>query len=59
MDEMIVFLYDENNKMKAQRGFYDDCIMAAAMAFQGFKVLSNKKLNQIDDGTYDELRIAP
>lgn len=47
-DEMSVFIFDRQNAMVAQEGFHDDCIFAAAIAFQGFKVLYDKKLDQIN-----------
>jgi hypothetical protein len=48
LDEMSVFIYDKNNNMTAQEGFHDDCIFASAICLQGFKVLYDRPLNQID-----------
>lgn len=48
LDEMTVFIYDKGNAMVPQQGFHDDCIFAIGVAFQGFKVLYDKPLNQID-----------
>ena len=45
---MTVFIYDKNNTMTPQDGFHDDCLFATAIALQGFKVLYDKKLDQID-----------
>ncbi|MCK5616270.1 hypothetical protein KAR91_81160 [Candidatus Pacearchaeota archaeon] len=50
LNEMTVFIYDNANNMIAQEGFHDDCIFAAAICIQGFKVLYDKKLDQIDLG---------
>lgn len=49
LDEMTVFVYDRNNNMGAQDGFHDDCIFAAAIANQGFKVLSTAPQNQLSE----------
>lgn len=49
LDEMTVFVYDRNNNMGAQDGFHDDCIFAAAIANQAFKVLSTEPQNQLGD----------
>ena len=48
IDELSVFVYDDNGNMTPQEGFHDDCIMAAAMCFQGFKILYDKPLDQIN-----------
>lgn len=48
LDEMTVFVYDENNDMVPQPGFHDDCVFSAAIAWQGFKVLYDKPLTQLD-----------
>lgn len=48
LDEMNVFIYDKNNAMTPQEGFHDDCIFATGIAYQGFKVLYDKPLDQID-----------
>lgn len=48
LDEMSVFVYDRNNNMVPQEGFHDDCIFAGGIGFQGFKVLYDKPLEQID-----------
>lgn len=48
LDEMSVFIYDKNNNMVPQQGFHDDCIFAGGIGFQGFKVLYDKPLTQID-----------
>jgi len=46
-DETITFTYDDGNNMVAQNGYHDDCIFAAAIGFQGFKVMYDKPLEQI------------
>jgi len=48
LDEMTVFIYDDAGNMQPQEGFHDDCIFAAGIGFQGFKVLYDKKLEQIN-----------
>jgi len=48
LDEMSVFVYDDNGNMSPQGGFHDDTIFAAGIAFQGFKVLYHSKLQQLD-----------
>lgn len=48
VDEMTVFIYNDANNMIAMEGYHDDCIFAAAIALQGFKVLSNKPMTQLD-----------
>ena len=48
MDEMTVFVYDDNGNMQATEGFHDDCIFSAGIGFQGFKVMYDKKLEQIN-----------
>lgn len=48
LDEMTVFIYDDSGNMVAQEGFHDDCVFAAGIGFQGFKVLYDKKLEQLD-----------
>lgn len=46
-DETVTFVYDDGNNMVAQDGYHDDCIFAAAIGFQGFKVMYDKPLDQI------------
>jgi hypothetical protein len=48
LDEMSVFIYNDNGNMVPQEGFHDDCIFAAGIGFQGFKVLYDKPLNQLN-----------
>jgi hypothetical protein len=48
LDEMNVFVYDANNNMVPMEGFHDDCIFSSGIAFQGFKVLYDKPLTQVD-----------
>jgi len=48
IDEMITFIFDGSNNMGPMRGFHDDCIFSAAIAFQGFKVLYDKPLDQMN-----------
>jgi hypothetical protein len=48
IDEMLTFIFNNNNDMVAQDGYHDDCIFSAALAVQGFKILYDKELEQID-----------
>lgn len=48
LDEMLTFVYNDAWRMEAQQGFHDDCIFASAISYQGFKVLYDKPLDQID-----------
>lgn len=48
VDEMQTFIYDRGNNMTAQEGFHDDAIFATAIAFQGFKVIWDQPLDQLD-----------
>ena len=47
VDEMQTFVYDNSNNMNAQDGYHDDAIFSAAIAFQGFKVIYDGKLDQV------------
>lgn len=46
--EMTTFVYDKANKAVAMSGSHDDCIMACAIAVQGFKVIWQGSLDQVD-----------
>jgi hypothetical protein len=46
--EMTTFIYDRANNATAQQGAHDDCIFAAGIAFQGFKIMYSGELNQLD-----------
>ena len=48
VDEMTVFVYNDANNAVAMESFHDDSIFSVAIAYQGFKVLSGKKMDQID-----------
>lgn len=48
LDEMTVMVYDKSNNANAPRGQHDDTIFAAGVGYQGFKVLFNGELNQIN-----------
>lgn len=48
VDEMTVFIYNEANNMVAMDSYHDDCIFATAIALQGFKVISDKKMDQLN-----------
>lgn len=48
LDEMTVFVYDKNNNFASLPGYHDDCIFAAGISFQGFKVMYAGELDQIN-----------
>lgn len=48
LDEMLTFVFDDGGNMISQSSFHDDCIFAAAIGFQGFKIMFSGKLEQID-----------
>lgn len=48
LDEMSVFVYDDNGNMCCPRNFHDDGIFSSAMAIQGFKMVSQRPLTQIN-----------
>lgn len=48
LDEMTMFIYDRNNNMVAAEGTHDDCIFSSGIAYQGFKILYDKELTQIN-----------
>jgi hypothetical protein len=48
VDEMTVFIYNDQGNMICMNSYHDDCIFATAIAYQGFKVLSGKKMDQLD-----------
>lgn len=53
LDEMLTFIYNESNEMEPMtRKYHDDCIFGAALAYQGFKVLYDKPLTQVDYEKY-------
>jgi len=52
LDEMMVFVYNDNGDAVSQQGFHDDTIFASGVGFQGFKVMSDKPLDQLDYEKY-------
>lgn len=52
LDEMSVFVYDKDGNMMPSGGMTDDCIFAAGIGLQGFKVLYGGALTQIDENKY-------
>jgi len=48
LDEMSVFVYDDNGNMTCPRSWHDDSLFSAAIAFQGFKVMFSEKPTQLD-----------
>lgn len=49
LDEMSVFVYDDDGNMMSSGGFTDDCIFAAGIGLQAFKQLFGGKLEQLDE----------
>jgi len=52
LDEMLVFIYNDNNDMVVPKGFHDDGIMSSSIGYQGFKVMYSKPLEQIDESEH-------
>lgn len=48
VDEMTTFIFNDANNMVAMQSYHDDQIFATAIAIQGFKVLSNKPMTQLN-----------
>lgn len=48
LDEMTILVYNDNGDMVPQEGFHDDCIFATGIGYQGFKLLYDKPLTQIN-----------
>ena len=48
VDEMTVFVYNDANNMVCMDSYHDDSIFATAIACQGFKVISDKPMTQIN-----------
>jgi len=48
LDEMSAFVYNENGNMVVPYGYHDDSLFGAAIGYQGFKIINDKKLEQID-----------
>lgn len=47
LNEMSVYVYDNNGDMVSQPGFMDDCIFSAGIALQGFKCLASSIPKQL------------
>jgi len=52
LDEMSVFIYNDSGDMVSQAGFNNDTIFGAGIGFQGFKILYDKPLTQLDEKDY-------
>lgn len=52
LDEMLVFVFNEDGDMVTQKSFHDDMIFASAIGFQGFKIMYSGKLDQLDYTKY-------
>jgi hypothetical protein len=51
-DEITVFIYDDNDNMKAQGDNHDDSVFSLAVANQGFKAMYNAPLTQLNYEKY-------
>jgi hypothetical protein len=52
LDEMSIFVYNDNGEMVPQSGFHDDTIFSTAIALQGFKIMFSGELTQLDESKY-------
>ena len=52
VDELTVFVYNDANSQVAMDSYHDDMIFATGICVQGFKVLSNKKMDQLNYTNY-------
>ena len=48
VDEMTTFVYNDANNMVSMDSYHDDCIFSIAIACQGFKVMSDKPMTQLN-----------
>ena len=48
VDEMTTFVYNDANNMVCMDSYNDDCIFSTAIACQGFKVISDKPMTQLN-----------
>jgi len=48
LNEMSVFVYNNNGDMQPQEGFHDDIIFASGICLQGFKIMAPTTSTQID-----------
>jgi intein/homing endonuclease len=48
LNEMTVFVYNDNGDMQPQEGFHDDMVFGGGIGFQGFKVTSPSVSTQLD-----------
>jgi hypothetical protein len=48
VDEFSIFVFNDANNMVAMSSYHDDCIFATGISLQGFKVLSGKKMDQLN-----------
>jgi hypothetical protein len=48
VDEMLTFIFDNANRMAAMQGFHDDTIFASSIGFQGFKIMYDGPLDQMN-----------
>lgn len=58
LDEMSVMVYDDRGKAIAQESFHDDCIFAAGVGLQAFKVMYHKSLEQLSYENYLPINFA-
>ena len=48
VDEMTTFVYNDSNNMVSLDSYNDDTVFATAIALQGFKVISDKPMTQLN-----------
>jgi len=48
VDEMTTFVFNDANNMVCMDSYNDDCIFSTAIACQGFKVISDKPMTQLN-----------
>ncbi len=58
LNEMMVFVYNDNGDMVSEHGFHDDTIFSAGIAYQGFKTLYSGKLTQINEQNHLPVNFA-
>lgn len=52
LDEMMVMVYDDNGNIVCMEGFHDDCVFATGVGFQGFKMVFDRKMSQLNYEDY-------
>lgn len=55
LDEMMTFVYNDNNDMVSLSGYHDDTIFSTGIAYQGFKTLYSGPLDQLDNSVLNHI----